>query len=193
MPDGYSFEALQAGIDQNVRDVPEFTRKLRRVPLDLDHPVWVQGQALRHRAARAPARPAEAGWLQGAHPAGRPAGRPSAGPLPAAVGDVVIEEYVDREGRTWSRSSRRCTTRPSTASRRQPDLAPVLHRAGRAAAGADRDQAFGHEPSRAELLGRGVVTSVTRPLTIPKALVPSVKASRRPSAGPGPARRWRHR
>ena len=34
---------------------------------------------------------------------------------------------------------------------------------------------FGHEPSHTELLGRGVVTTFTRPLTIPKALVPSVK------------------
>ena len=42
MPDGYSFERFQAGIEAQVRDVPEFTRKLRRVPLGLDHPIWVR-------------------------------------------------------------------------------------------------------------------------------------------------------
>ena len=42
MPGGYSFDALQSGIDEKIRDVPEFTRKLRRVPLGLDHPVWVR-------------------------------------------------------------------------------------------------------------------------------------------------------
>ena len=52
---------------------------------------------------------------------------------------------------------------------------------------------FGHEPSRSELLGRGVVTTFTRPLTIPKALSRRSRASRRPSAGPAPAPRWRHR
>lgn len=41
MPTPYSFEGVQAGINASVKDVPEFTRKLRRVPLDLDHPIWV--------------------------------------------------------------------------------------------------------------------------------------------------------
>ena len=41
MPDGYAFEAFRAEIDRRVRDVPEFTRRLRKVPLGLDHPVWV--------------------------------------------------------------------------------------------------------------------------------------------------------
>ena len=34
---------------------------------------------------------------------------------------------------------------------------------------------FGHEPNHYELFGRGIVTTFTRPFTIPKALVPSVK------------------
>ena len=42
MPDGYSFDAMQAEIDQRVHDVPTFTRKLRKVPLKLDHPIWVR-------------------------------------------------------------------------------------------------------------------------------------------------------
>lgn len=44
MPTPYSFEAVRAGINASVKDVPEFTRKLRRVPLDLDHPIWVNDQ-----------------------------------------------------------------------------------------------------------------------------------------------------
>jgi diacylglycerol O-acyltransferase len=42
MPEPYSFEAMRSGIDAQVRDVPAFTRKLRRVPLGLDHPIWVR-------------------------------------------------------------------------------------------------------------------------------------------------------
>ena len=42
MPDGYSFEGMQAELDRRVHDVPAFTRKLKRVPLDLDHPIWVR-------------------------------------------------------------------------------------------------------------------------------------------------------
>src|SRR3954451_7272368 len=42
MPTAYSFATLREGIEARVRDVPEFTRKLRRVPLGLDHPIWVR-------------------------------------------------------------------------------------------------------------------------------------------------------
>ena len=42
MPEPYSFASMRDGIDARVRDVPEFTRKLRRVPLGIDHPIWVR-------------------------------------------------------------------------------------------------------------------------------------------------------
>ncbi len=42
IPGGYSFAAMRTGIDERVRDVAHFTRKLKKVPLRLDHPVWVQ-------------------------------------------------------------------------------------------------------------------------------------------------------
>jgi diacylglycerol O-acyltransferase / wax synthase len=41
MPEPYSFEVMRAGIEAQVRTVPSFTKKLRRVPLGLDHPIWV--------------------------------------------------------------------------------------------------------------------------------------------------------
>ncbi len=41
-PAGYTFADLQQRIEKRVVDVPAFTRKLRRVPLGLDHPVWVR-------------------------------------------------------------------------------------------------------------------------------------------------------
>jgi diacylglycerol O-acyltransferase len=42
MAEDYSFAAVQAELEGLVRDVPAFTRKIRGVPLGLDHPVWVQ-------------------------------------------------------------------------------------------------------------------------------------------------------
>jgi diacylglycerol O-acyltransferase len=41
IPGGYAFPRLRAEIDHRVRDVPTFTRRLRTVPLRLDHPIWV--------------------------------------------------------------------------------------------------------------------------------------------------------
>ena len=45
MPGGYGFERLRSQIDSHVREVPAFTRRLRRVPLGLDHPVWVHDRS----------------------------------------------------------------------------------------------------------------------------------------------------
>jgi diacylglycerol O-acyltransferase len=40
VPGGYSFDRLQDQLGQRVAEIPTFTRKLRRVPLGLDFPVW---------------------------------------------------------------------------------------------------------------------------------------------------------
>jgi diacylglycerol O-acyltransferase / wax synthase len=41
IPGGYSFPAMREALESRVRAVPEFRQKLRHVPLELDHPVWV--------------------------------------------------------------------------------------------------------------------------------------------------------
>jgi diacylglycerol O-acyltransferase / wax synthase len=176
MPEGYSFDALQAGIDDNVRDVPEFTRKLRRVPLDLDHPVWVQDKHFDiERHVHRLALPKPGGYKELTEIAGRLAGLPLDRSRP--LWEMwVIEEYVDEEGRElvaiFSKMhhatvdgvsganliSHLCSTEPDAPPLALTEVTP-----------------FGHEPTRPELLGRGVVTTFTRPLTIPKALVPAVR------------------
>ena len=40
IPGGYSFDQLQGQIGERTEEIPTFTRKLRRVPLGLDFPVW---------------------------------------------------------------------------------------------------------------------------------------------------------
>lgn len=41
IPEGYGFDKLRSALDERVRDIPMFTRKLKTVPFGLDHPVWV--------------------------------------------------------------------------------------------------------------------------------------------------------
>ena len=41
IPDGYSFEGLKDVLERRIADVPMFNRKLKAVPLGIDHPVWV--------------------------------------------------------------------------------------------------------------------------------------------------------
>jgi diacylglycerol O-acyltransferase / wax synthase len=179
MPEGYSFDALQAGIDDNVRDVPEFTRKLRRVPLDLDHPVWVQDKHFDiERHVHRLALPKPGGYKELTEIAGRLAGLPLDRSRP--LWEMwVIEEYVDpniAEGRElvaiFSKMHHATVDGVSGANlishlcSIEPDAPPLA---------LTEVTPFGHEPTRPELLGRGVVTTFTRPLTIPKALVPAVK------------------
>ena len=176
MPGGYSFDELQAGIDENVRDVPEFTRKLRRVPLDLDHPVWVQDKHFDIEAhVIRLGLPKPGGYKELMQVCGRLAGRPLDRSRP--LWEMwVIEGYVDEDGReliaVFSKMHHATVDGVSGANLIShltsitPDSAPLA---------LTPITPFGHEPTRAELLGRGVVASVTRPLTIPKALVPSVK------------------
>jgi diacylglycerol O-acyltransferase len=42
IPGGYSFESMRANLEKRVLSIPAFRRKLRRVPLEIDHPVWVE-------------------------------------------------------------------------------------------------------------------------------------------------------
>ncbi|MDQ6641901.1 MAG: wax ester/triacylglycerol synthase family O-acyltransferase, partial [Actinomycetota bacterium] len=41
MPGGYSFEVFKAELERRVSAIPAFRRMLRQVPLGLDHPLWV--------------------------------------------------------------------------------------------------------------------------------------------------------
>ncbi|MCW2570196.1 MAG: wax ester/triacylglycerol synthase family O-acyltransferase [Frankiales bacterium] len=43
-PGGYSFEAFTAGLGQRLHLLPPFRRRLRSVPWQLHHPVWVEDQ-----------------------------------------------------------------------------------------------------------------------------------------------------
>lgn len=42
MPEGYSFSALRDAIEEATSDTAMFRRRLHRVPLDIDHPVWME-------------------------------------------------------------------------------------------------------------------------------------------------------
>ena len=41
MPGGYSFPELKAVLEARVESIPDFRRKLKEIPLEIDHPVWI--------------------------------------------------------------------------------------------------------------------------------------------------------
>jgi diacylglycerol O-acyltransferase len=176
MPGGYSFEGFRAEIDRRVRDVPEFTRRLRRVPMGLDHPIWVHDRHFAidrhvHRLALpSPGGPAELAELTG-HFAGLPLDRSR--PLWEMW---VIEGYDGRhdddsvvvfmkmhhatvDGVSGSNLlSHLCSLEAD-----EPPMAPAV------------PLAPGREPGQTELFGRSLVTTVTRPLNAVRLLTPSAQ------------------
>jgi len=44
IPGGYSFATFATELAERIKPIPSFRRKLRNVPLHLDHPVWVEDE-----------------------------------------------------------------------------------------------------------------------------------------------------
>ena len=176
MPDGYTFERLQSEIDRCVRDVPAFTRKLRRVPLGLDHPIWVRDKQYDiERHVHRLALPSPGGYREltqlASHLAGLPLDRSrplwemwviegydgGSGPDQVVVFSKMHHATVD--GVSGSNLiSHLCSL--------EPDAPPL-------ALGEQAE--FGHEPDRLELLGRGLLSNVTRPVSAFRLLAPSAQ------------------
>lgn len=172
MPQPYAFERLQRDIDRHVADVPAFTRKLRQVPLGLDHPIWVRDDGFDierhvHRLALpTPGGHAELMSLIG-HLAGLPLDRSR--PLWEMW---VIEGYGDRvavfmkmhhatvDGVSGANLiSHLCSLSPTEEPLRLGDLGD-----------------HGRDASRTELLARGLGTTLVKPVRATRLLRPSVSA-----------------
>jgi len=173
VPGGYSFARTQASIEDRVRDVPAFTRKLRRVPLDLDHPVWVRDRRFDiERHVHRLALPAPGGYRElmdlTSHLAGLPLDRSR--PLWEMW---VIEGYAaggaDRVV-VFSKMHHATVDGVSGANlvshlcSLEPDAEPLQ---------LEEPGTFGGDPGQLALLGRGVVSNLTRPLSAVRLLAPS--------------------
>jgi len=42
IPGGYSFAGMKAELERRISTIPSFHRKLKEVPLEIDHPIWVE-------------------------------------------------------------------------------------------------------------------------------------------------------
>src|SRR3954453_13961800 len=161
VPDGYSFDKLRAALDHRVRAIPAFHRTLRRVPLEIDHPVWVEDADFdidRHVHRLALPSPGGAGGRTGlcAHMAGIPLDRSR--PLwemcvieGLASGQVAVftkMHHATVDGVSGSNMiSVLCSLEPDAPPLDLPDLGAVSAR----------------NPSDLELFGRGVLSNLTKP------------------------------
>ncbi len=170
IPGGYTYAGLRETLRDRVIDVPKFTRRLRRVPLDIDHPVWVADDHfdIDHHLHRL-SLPAPGGYDELVELCGHLAGQTMNRSRP--LWEMwVIEGYADKvvvfskmhhatvDGASGSNLiSHLCSL--------EPDAAP-LETSGPVPPG--------RNPGGLELLGRGVVHNLTKPLLVTRLLQPSV-------------------
>ena len=176
MPNGYSYDTFRAELDRRVRDVPEFTRKLRKVPMGIDHPIWVRDKHfdIDHHVHRL-ALPSPGGYRElvelTSHLAGLPLDRSR--PLWEMW---VIEGYDGGLGHdqvvVFSKMHHATVDGVSGSNlvshlcSLEPDAEPMA---------ASEPQGTGYEPGQAELFGRGLVGLLTRPLDAVRLVTPSAQ------------------
>ena len=169
MPGGYDFEALRALIDERSKDVPVFRRRIKRVPLRLDHPVWVEDEhfAIARHVHRM-ALPAPGGRRELIELAGRLAGQPMDRGRPLWQ-MYVIEEYEQDKVVVFAKMHHATVDGVSGANllshlcSLEPEAPPL----------GSEQQRFAPTPSDAALLGRAVVSSLTKPVLLAKLLQPT--------------------
>lgn len=176
MPDGYSYESFRDELERRVRDVPEFTRKLRKVPMGIDHPIWVQDKHFDiDRHVHRLALPSPGGYDElvelTSHLAGLPLDRS------APLWEMwVIEGYDGGLGHdqvvVFSKMHH-ATVDGVSGSNLVSHLCSLEPDSGPMASG--EPLAVGYEPGQAELFGRGLVGLMTRPLNAVKLVTPSAK------------------
>ncbi|KQZ70079.1 WS/DGAT/MGAT family O-acyltransferase [Nocardioides sp. Root151] len=171
IPGGYSYAGLRDTLRDRVIDVPEFTRRLRRVPLDLDHPVWVADDHfdIDHHLHRLTL-PAPGGYDELVELCGHLAGQTMNRSRP--LWEMwVIEGYGDRvvvfskmhhatvDGASGSNLiSHLCSL--------EPDQPPPTQ---------ERPVPPPRSPGGLELFGRGVLNNATKPFAITRLLQPSAQ------------------
>ena len=173
MPAPYSFDGLRQAINRQVKDVPAFTRKLRRVPMGLDHPIWVRDKQFDiERHVHRLALPSPGGYAElvslTSHLAALPLDRSR--PLWEMW---VIEGYEDGDKVVVFSKMHHATVDGVSGSNLishlcalEPDAPPVTLMAG---------EEHGREAGARELLGRAVLSHLVRPVQAVRILAPTAQ------------------
>jgi diacylglycerol O-acyltransferase len=170
MPGGYSFGEFKAEIERRVSGVAAFTRRLRKVPLKLDHPIWVKDEHFDiDRHVHRLALPSPGGYEELVDLAGHLAGQPLDRHRP--LWEMWVIEGYDEDKIAVFSKMHHATVDGVSGSNLISHLCSLEADAEPLALGGAGEH--GRNAGDLELLGRAVVTTVTRPLTAVKLLAPS--------------------
>ncbi len=176
VPSGYSFTEFKDELERRIDGVPMFHRKLKQVPLGIDHPVWVDDEDFDvDRHVHRMALPAPGGERELADLCGHLAGIPLDRSRPLWE-FVVIEGYRTESGAeriVVFTKMHHCTVDGVSGANAisfmcslEADAPPLETPPGGAPPRA---------PGDAELLARGVATNLYKPVALAKVVGPTVK------------------
>ncbi|GAB2860401.1 WS/DGAT/MGAT family O-acyltransferase [Nocardioides pacificus] len=173
IPGGYDFREFRDELERRVIDVPEFTRKLRRVPMGLDHPIWVQDRNFDiDRHVHRVAVPQPGGYDELTELTGHLAGLPLDRSRP--LWELWVIEGFDTDKVVVFMKMHHATVDGVSGANLishlcslEPDAPPVMT--------SDDKPRAGRDPDQVELFGRALVSTAVKPFTVVKLLAPSVQ------------------
>ena len=176
VPDGYSFDKFKDVLERRIDGVPMFHRKLKQVPLGIDHPVWVNDDDFDvDRHVHRMALPAPGGERELADLCGHLAGIPLDRSRPLWE-FVVIEGYRTESGDeriVVFTKMHHCTVDGVSGANAISFMCSLEADAPPLETPPDGDPP--RAPGDAELLARGVATNLYKPVALAKVVGPTVK------------------
>ena len=170
IPGGYSFESFKNELERRIADVPMFRRKLKQVPLGIDHPVWVQDEDFDvDRHVHRMALPSPGGDRELADLCGHMAGIPLDRSRPLWE-FLVIEGLKSGKVAVFTKMHHATVDGVSGANAMsfmcslEADAPPLE---------SPPDKRAPRNPSEMELLARGVVTNLSKPMQVAKLVGPT--------------------
>ena len=171
IPGGYSFGAFKDELERRIEGVPMFHRKLKQVPLGIDHPVWVTDDEFDiDRHVHRMALPSPGGDRELADLCGHMAGIPLDRSRP--LWEFVIIEGLESGKVAIFTKMHHCTVDGVSGANAisflcslEPDAPPIET--------APKNGLDLRTPGDAELFARGVVTNLGKPVAMAKLVGPT--------------------
>jgi diacylglycerol O-acyltransferase len=171
VPGGYDFASFKDELERRIEGVPMFHRKLKQVPLGIDHPVWVNDDDFDiDRHVHRMALPLPGGERELADLCGHMAGIPLDRSRP--LWEFVVIEGLESGKVAIFTKMHHCTVDGVSGANAisflcslEPDAPPLES--------APKDAAMPRTPGDAELFARGVVTNLGKPVAVAKLVGPT--------------------
>jgi diacylglycerol O-acyltransferase / wax synthase len=173
IPGGYDFGEFKDELERRIDGVPMFHRKLKQVPLGIDHPVWVNDDDFDiDRHVHRMALPSPGGERELADLCGHMAGIPLDRSRP--LWEFVVIEGLESGKVAIFTKMHHCTVDGVSGANAisflcslEPDAPPLES--------APDGPVASRTPSDTELLARGVVTNLAKPVAVAKLIAPTAE------------------